>query len=76
MQKSVQKNRNELLSKIFSGKLTGKINGCFLGKTSLAKNFQIIFMGVGGGGGGTPTLLEDQCSTGKKYQKEMNVWSG
>ena len=34
-------------------------------KKSLAKNFQMIFRGVGVGGGGVPTLLQDLCSTGK-----------
>ena len=28
---------------------TGKFNGCFLGKTSLTKNFQMILRGLGGG---------------------------
>ena len=29
----------------------------------MAKNFQMLFREAGGGG--TPTLLQDQCSTGK-----------
>ena len=33
------------------GKTILKLNGCFLGKTSLAKNFQMIFRGAGGGRG-------------------------
>ena len=30
-------------------KTAGKFNDCFLGKTSLAKNFQMVFRGRGGG---------------------------
>ena len=44
---------------------------CFLGKTSLAKNFQIIFRGVGVG---LPTLLQDLWSTGQN-DKHESQWS-
>ena len=40
--------------KQFWGKTTVKLNDCFLGKTSLAKNFKMFFRG-GGRWGGVPT---------------------
>ena len=57
----VEKNLN------FRWKTTGKFNACFLGKTSLAKNFQKVFRV--GGWRGLPTLLQDLCSTGKNSQE-------
>ena len=39
----------ECLSKNFRGKTTEKFYGCFLGKTSLYKNFQMILRGGGRG---------------------------
>ena len=54
----------------FRGKTTVKLNDCFVGKTSLAKNFKMFFRGGQGVGGlGYPPLLQDLCSTGKNYEK-------
>ena len=55
-------------------KLTGKFNGCFLGKTRLTKKFQINFRR----GGGLrflelilKTMFQDLCSTGKNKENSL-----
>ena len=42
-----------------------RFNGCFQGKTSLAKNLQMLFRG-GGDGQNFRTGFQNMCSTGKK----------
>ena len=56
-----------------------RLNGRFLGKTSLTKNLKMISGGGWGGGGvGGKTgvfqpVFRDLCSTGKKNRKYLNL---
>ena len=45
-----------------------ELNDDFLGESSLAKNLQMLFGGVG-----TLTLLQDLCSTGKEHKHTTSV---
>ena len=48
-------------------KTTGKFYDCFLGQTSLAKNFQDIFRGQGVGGGLQPCYKNCVPQVKKQY---------
>ena len=63
-------------------KTTVRFNDCFLNKTSLAKNLQMVFGGGWVGGGHRfleqilKTLFQDLCSTGKNFKQTANFCNG